>query len=51
MPETDSLAERVLSLPTGTAIGEDEITKICQIIEFVLTFADEIKRELPRGYN
>lgn len=32
LAETDKLAQRVLSLPTGTAVSMDEIQKICQII-------------------
>jgi len=40
---TNRLATRVLSLPTGTAIGLDEITKICQIIRLAISHAEEIK--------
>ena len=36
--ETEKLAARVLCLPTGTAVGSDEISAICDIIKFV---ADE----------
>ena len=32
LTETDKLAQRVMSLPTGTAVGRDEIEKICLII-------------------
>src|ERR671920_478918 len=32
MPNTERLVERVLSLPTGTAVETNEIEKICQII-------------------
>ena len=38
LPETEKLAARVLCLPTGTAVGSDEISAICDIIKFV---ADE----------
>ena len=41
LPETERLAQRVLILPTGTAISEDDISKICQIIQIVV--ANEIK--------
>lgn len=37
LPNTEYLVQRVLSLPTGTAIGHDEINQICQIIRFVVT--------------
>jgi dTDP-4-amino-4,6-dideoxygalactose transaminase len=32
LPHTEALSERVLALPTGTAIGAPEITVICEII-------------------
>ncbi|MDH6107633.1 DegT/DnrJ/EryC1/StrS family aminotransferase [Anabaenopsis tanganyikae CS-531] len=32
LPETEKLGQRVLVLPTGTAISEEDIGKICQII-------------------
>lgn len=32
LPETERLAQRVCSLPTGTAVGSDEIGKICRIM-------------------
>jgi len=34
LPETEKLAEKVIALPTGTAISQDEIIEICQIIDF-----------------
>jgi dTDP-4-amino-4,6-dideoxygalactose transaminase len=35
LPNTERLAMQVLSLPTGTAIGTDDIQKICRIIRLV----------------
>lgn len=32
LPETEKLVKRVLSLPTGTSVGREDIQKICQII-------------------
>jgi dTDP-4-amino-4,6-dideoxygalactose transaminase len=43
LPETERLVQRVLSLPTGTAVGPDEIDKICQIIRLVVEHAGEVK--------
>jgi dTDP-4-amino-4,6-dideoxygalactose transaminase len=37
LPETEKVAKRVLALPTGTAIGPKEVSKVCQIIRFVVT--------------
>jgi dTDP-4-amino-4,6-dideoxygalactose transaminase len=49
LPETEKLTQRVLSLPTGTAVGPDEIGKICQLIHLVVEHGDEVKeRLLPR---
>jgi dTDP-4-amino-4,6-dideoxygalactose transaminase len=35
LPETDNLCLKVMSLPTGTAVNTDDITKICNIIKLV----------------
>ena len=43
---TNRLATRVLSLPTGTAIGLDEIPKIGRIIRLAISHAEEIKERL-----
>jgi len=32
LPVTEQLAERVLALPTGTAVGPEQIAVICQIL-------------------
>ena len=37
LPETEKLAQNVLVLPTGTAISEEDIRKICQIIQCVVS--------------
>ena len=41
LPETERLAQKVIILPTGTAISENDISKICQVIQIVVT--NEIK--------
>lgn len=46
LPETERIVERVLSLPTGTAIGPDEISQICQIIRLVVTNGREVRERL-----
>lgn len=38
LPETEKLTQKVLQLPTGTAVGEKEIELICELIRF--TFAN-----------
>lgn len=46
LPETEKLAQRVLVLPTGTAVTSDDIAKLCQIIRFVLDNGPQIKKLL-----
>ncbi len=37
LPETEKLAQRVLVLPTGTAISPEDINHICQILRIAIT--------------
>lgn len=46
LPETEKLVQRVLSLPTGTAIGPDEVSTICQIIRLVIARSGEVRERL-----
>ena len=46
LPETEKLAARVLCLPTGTAVGSDEITAICDIIKFVADKGSAVKERM-----
>lgn len=46
LPETESLANRVLSLPAGTAVGPDEIRKICQIMRLAVVSGLEAEERL-----
>jgi len=46
LPETERLAHRVLVLPTGTAVGADEISQICHIIRFVLGRDTELRKRI-----
>jgi dTDP-4-amino-4,6-dideoxygalactose transaminase len=46
LPETEKLVQRVLQLPTGTALGKTEIEQICQIIRFSFAHAPEIREQL-----
>jgi dTDP-4-amino-4,6-dideoxygalactose transaminase len=44
LPVTERLSERILSLPNGTAIGSDDISRICQVIRFVIANGREIAK-------
>jgi dTDP-4-amino-4,6-dideoxygalactose transaminase len=43
---TETVAGRVLLLPTGTAVGLDEIRDICQILRLAVGAAGEVRRAL-----
>ncbi len=46
LPETENLGKKVLTLPTGSTISLDEISKICQIIRLVIKHSDEVRAKL-----
>ena len=46
LPETERILGRVITLPTGTAVGENEINKVCQILRFVIENAGEVRRRM-----
>ena len=46
LSETERLTQRVLQLPTGTAVGEEDVGKICEVVRFACTNAPEIRRRL-----
>lgn len=50
LPHAERLVQRVLTLPTGTAIGLDEIRRICQIIRFVVANGRAIGQELAVAF-
>ncbi len=43
---TDAVAQRVLLLPTGTAVGLDEILQICRILRLAVSSAVEVGHTL-----
>jgi dTDP-4-amino-4,6-dideoxygalactose transaminase len=49
LPETERLTLRVLQLPTGTAVGEKEISQICEMIGFVIENNTEIRARIESG--
>lgn len=44
LPETERLAERTLSLPTGTAVSTGDVDTICELIRCSLAHASEIQK-------
>jgi dTDP-4-amino-4,6-dideoxygalactose transaminase len=49
LPETNALVERVLQLPTGTALSGEDVDRICQIVRLAFEHGEEISRLLPRS--
>ncbi len=48
LPETEKLTQKVMSLPTGTAITGEDISKICKIIQICVKESGEIKRLIQK---
>jgi dTDP-4-amino-4,6-dideoxygalactose transaminase len=46
LPETERLVQQVMSLPTGTSVGGQDIDQICQIIQFSIENGPEITESL-----
>ena len=46
LPQTEHVASRVLVLPTGTAVTQEQITAICRIIQLAVAEAEAINRQL-----
>ena len=46
LPETEKLTQRVMSLPTGTAVGAQEINEVCAIIRLAVRYGAELRSRL-----
>jgi dTDP-4-amino-4,6-dideoxygalactose transaminase len=49
LPETERLTERILVLPTGSTISEQDVETICDIIRTVCEHADEVRSSQKTG--
>jgi dTDP-4-amino-4,6-dideoxygalactose transaminase len=49
LPATEALSESVLVLPTGTAIGDADIAKICAIIRVAAEHAPAVRQRLTEA--
>lgn len=49
LPQTELLMKQVLCLPTGTAIRPDEVQRVCALIRFSVSNAQEINDRLSRS--
>jgi dTDP-4-amino-4,6-dideoxygalactose transaminase len=50
LPVTDRLAARVIALPTGAAISEEEIQTVCELVRLASIHAVEISAIVSRGF-
>lgn len=48
LPETERLVRRLLSLPTGTAVTPETISRICHIIRVAVANGEEIQERLRK---
>lgn len=46
LPQTSQLVQRVLTLPTGTAVQPEDIAQICDIIKLAVAHGPDISRQL-----
>jgi dTDP-4-amino-4,6-dideoxygalactose transaminase len=46
LPETIALSERLIILPTGTAVGPEQIERICGILRTAIRYGTKVKRWL-----
>jgi dTDP-4-amino-4,6-dideoxygalactose transaminase len=51
LPVTDRVLARVLTLPTGTAVGVPLVAEICDVIRFAIDHGDEVARRLVARRN
>jgi len=49
LPETEKLTQKVLQLPTGTSVGEEDINQISELIRFVFLNRADIQKRLGMG--
>ena len=47
---TESIAEKVLALPTGTAVSSKDVNSICDIIRLAIKEPDTIKNQLKKYF-
>jgi len=46
LPVTERLVAQTMALPTGTAVGSEEIQRICELIKFFLAHHSELRKKL-----
>jgi dTDP-4-amino-4,6-dideoxygalactose transaminase len=46
LPVTDEICRRVIQFPTGTAVGSEEIRRICEVVQFLFANGSQIRQRL-----
>jgi dTDP-4-amino-4,6-dideoxygalactose transaminase len=46
LPVTERVLERVLTLPTGTAVTPEDVQRVCEMLRFALRHSSEVRRRL-----
>ena len=46
LPVTDEICRRVVQFPTGTAVGPEEIRRICDLTNFLFAHGPEVRRRI-----
>jgi len=46
LPHTQRLVERVICLPTGSAVTSSDVSSVCAVIGFILNHAPEVRKRL-----
>ena len=49
LPETERLAARLMTLPTGTAVDEATVDRVCELVRFVVANGAEVERAMARA--
>lgn len=49
LPRTESLCARVMTLPTGLAVDQDDVASICALLRLGIEQADELHRLIERS--
>ncbi|HOD72849.1 MAG TPA: DegT/DnrJ/EryC1/StrS family aminotransferase, partial [Deltaproteobacteria bacterium] len=49
LPNTETVLSQVVSLPTGTSVGIEDIDRICDMIQFIMHNTREIAARLADG--
>lgn len=46
LPQTERLVDRVLCMPTGSAVSSTDVSTICDLLEFIVKHSAEVKERL-----